>query len=84
MPPHEFVTAPELRRALIGALGELAPAGGGREVQTNTFCDALTQLIADLLAAQLATEGEVERLTAMFHDRLTAAMAEHAGVIGHA
>lgn len=81
----EHVTAMELRRALIGTLKELAPAGGGRSVPTNLFCDALTELIVDLLTAvQPRTDDEIERLTALFHDKLEAAMAERDSAVGHA
>ena len=83
------VPADELRKELLNVLKELAPLGGDREVRLNTYCDCLVGLLADFLAASGRTSAEVDGLTAVFHQRLTAAMANAAmskrdGVAGHA
>ena len=81
----ELVSAVELRQALLGTLETLAPRGSARSVPFNVACDGMVELIADLLgAAQPATAQELERLTALFHDKLEAAMAARDGVVGHA
>ena len=73
----EYVTAPELHRALRATLAQLAPTGGNRSITCNLFCDVLITLLANLLtSAQPGTENEIERLTMLFRDKLAAAMAE--------
>jgi hypothetical protein len=77
------VTSNELRAALTAALGRLAPEGGPREIEFNVACDCLVAMLADFLAARPETPEEIERLTALFRDKLASALARR-GVAGHA
>jgi hypothetical protein len=59
-----------------------------REIATleGAICAALVTLIAGILVTSQPTlpAEEVERLTALFHERLERAVAECAGAAGHA
>jgi hypothetical protein len=79
----EHVTSDELRAALTEALRRLAPEGGPREIEFNAYCDCLLGLLADFLAARPETPEEIERLVALFRDKLASAMARR-GCVGHA
>lgn len=83
MPPPELVTAPELRRALIGTIETLAPRGSARSVPCNVFADTLVAILADTLAAT-GTADETERLVELFRDKLEAALAQRDAAVGHA
>ncbi len=72
----------EIATALRRALRSLAPAGGTRELHYNAASDAMVGVLAELLAAAPNAPAEIERLTALFRERLTEAVAERVAARG--
>jgi hypothetical protein len=91
MSTHELIGSDELsaalQPALLSAIGHLAPVGSNRSVPINVFCDCLTDLMAGLLIASPEppeTLAEIERLSWLFSDKLTAAVGLQQQPVGHA
>lgn len=78
--------ADTLHDARLTAIARVAPTGTGRTLPVNAVADALVTLLPEILIATqpgLPAE-EIERLTALFQQRLEEAFAERAGPVGHA
>ena len=69
-PPDEVA---EINAALRGALHRLAPLGGRRRLHVHAAADALTSLLADLLAR--TPEVDVECVVALFREKMLHALA---------
>ena len=68
--------AATIERALRAALAKLAPVGGPTRLHVNSAAGALVALLGDLLAGTRPGPDEVERLVALFRERLVAGLAE--------
>ena len=75
-----------LQDAMVQAFARMAPTGSDRTLPVNATCTALVGLLAEvLIGTQPALPAdEVERLTALFQERLAEAFAERAKAFGHA
>jgi hypothetical protein len=69
--------AEEIKAALGNALHRLAPLGGERRLHLYAAADALTSLLADLLAQ--TPEVEVEHVVDLFREKMLRALAAGSG-----